>query len=168
MKKIDKEMPYANRRLLELVESQADGRKQRFAEMIGLSQQRINRLFNRDKRNNQYPRLTEDVKNAVIEHFGLKKDFFILPPTEEEVNPYNQLFGSDNITDIKGDGINPSISDNIEKLTKDQLIFLVKELMSLHNSQTEMYRMLIKQNEEMIRNGQERFNNITNIIFKGV
>lgn len=52
------------------------------------------------------------------------------------------------------------------QLSKEELIFLVKQLMSLHSEQTEMYRLLIKQNEEMIKNGQERYNNITNLIQK--
>lgn len=59
-------------------------------------------------------------------------------------------------------------TEELERLSKDQLIMMVKELITLHNEQSEMYRMVIKQNEEMIRNGQERFNNITNIIFKNV
>ena len=56
--------------------------------------------------------------------------------------------------------------EELKDMSKDELIILIKQLMVLHNEQTEMYRLLIKQNEEMIRNGQERFNNITNIIKK--
>ncbi len=67
---------------------------------------------------------------------------------------------NDPVTDIE--------PEQLENLTKDQLIILIKELMTLHNEQQEMYRLLIRQNEEMIRNGQERFNNITKIIFKNV
>lgn len=58
--------------------------------------------------------------------------------------------------------------ETLKDLSRDELISLVRQLMVLHNEQTEMYRLLIRQNEEMIRNGQERFNNITNIIFKNV
>lgn len=64
---------------------------------------------------------------------------------------------------------NASISEeSLMKLSREELVFLVKQLMSLHSEQTEMYRLLIRQNEEMIRNGQERFNNITNLIYKNV
>lgn len=56
--------------------------------------------------------------------------------------------------------------EELKDMSKDELIILIKQLMVLHNEQTEMYRLLIKQNEEMIRNGQDRFNNITNIIKK--
>lgn len=58
--------------------------------------------------------------------------------------------------------------ESLMKLSREQLVFLVKQLMTLHSEQTEMYRLLIRQNEEMIRNGQERFNNISSIIYKNV
>lgn len=84
-------------------------------------------------------------------------------------NPTTKMLPSDfEIDDKEKMDIDSSIVNNIEKLSKDELVNLVKELMSLHNEQTEMYRMLIRQNEQMIRYGQERFNNITNIIFKNM
>lgn len=58
--------------------------------------------------------------------------------------------------------------ESLSRLSKDELVTLVKQLMALHSEQTEMYRMLIRQNEAMIRNGQERINNITSLIFKNV
>ena len=58
--------------------------------------------------------------------------------------------------------------ESLSMLTREELIELVKQLMALHSEQTAMYQMLIRQNDQMIRNGQERFNNITNIIFKNV
>lgn len=83
MRKIDKEMPYANKKLLQLVDSKANGRVQRFAELIGMSQQRINRLFVKDTRNNQYPRMTDEIKQAVIKRFDLTEEFFIAPRKED-------------------------------------------------------------------------------------
>lgn len=58
--------------------------------------------------------------------------------------------------------------ESLSKLTREELIILVKQLMALHSEQTATYQMLIHQNDQMIRNGQERFNNITNIISKNV
>jgi len=72
---------------------------------------------------------------------------------EEETHP------SDNVRKVLTE-------EKLNMLTKDELVILVKDLMILHQEQTEMYRMLIRQNEVMIRNGQERFNSITNIIYK--
>lgn len=61
----------------------------------------------------------------------------------------------------------PEISDEtLSNMSKEQLVELVKQLMVLHAGQDELYRMMIRQNEEMIRNGQSRFNDITKIIYK--
>jgi len=63
----------------------------------------------------------------------------------------------------------PEVSEEtLQRLSREELIVLVKQLITLHSEQNEMYRMMIKQNEEMIRNGQSRFNDITNIIYKNV
>lgn len=168
MRKIDKEMPYANQKLLELVESQADGRVQKFAALIGLSQQRINRLFIRDPRNNQFPRMTEEIKRVVFDRFDLPWDYFTKPINEKEFESQYRLNGVDNMTDKDSVSINQVVTEQLENLTKEKLVALAKELILLHNEQTEIYRMLIRQNDEMIRNVQERFNNITNILFKNV
>lgn len=58
--------------------------------------------------------------------------------------------------------------DYLMGLSHDQLITIVKQLMILYDEQLEQYRYLISQNEEMIRNIQERFKNITNLIYKNV
>lgn len=65
--------------------------------------------------------------------------------------------------------INGSITnESLMKMSKEDLVKIISDLMQLHREQQEMYRLLIRQNEDMIRNGQERFNNITNIIFRNV
>lgn len=88
---------------------------------------------------------------------------------EETYIPETKLLPSNfDILQKEPDSFNSSIDKQIYKLSKDELINLVKELMSLHNEQTEMYRLLIRQNEQMIRLSHERFNNITNIIYKNV
>lgn len=163
MRRIDKDMPYANQKLLELVDSQADGRVQKFAALIGLSQQRINRLFIRDTRNGQFPRMTDEIKTVVSNHFNLSWDYFVEPLDKKE---YEQFSGNYNITDKGCITINQDVADIIESLPKEKLVILVKELIMLYNEQTDMYKMLIHQNEEMIRNGQKRFDNITSLIFK--
>lgn len=58
--------------------------------------------------------------------------------------------------------------ESLSRLTKEELIELVKQLMALYSEQIAVCQMLIRQNEQLIRNGQERFNNITSIIFKSV
>jgi len=63
------------------------------------------------------------------------------------------------------DGL-PISEENLNKLTKENLVSLVKRLMDIHKEQTDMYKSIIRQSEEIIRNGQEQFNSITNLINK--
>lgn len=89
---------------------------------------------------------------------------------------YNNVISSDWILNGTGEMLQskPEIQDedmpisdeNLMYLTKDNLISLVKRLMDIHKEQTEMYKSIIRQSEEIIRNGQEQFNSITNLIIK--
>lgn len=102
--------------------------------------------------------------------------------TYKFVKSFCMIFGGvispDWIWEGSGEMLNNNTSDTMKEnhvseeslsmLSREELIELVKQLMALHSEQTAMYQMLIRQNEQMIRNGQERFNNITNIIFKNV
>ena len=74
------------------------------------------------------------------------------------------------LTDRTADTVkeNRVSEESLSMLTREELIELAKQLMALHREQTETYQMLIRQNEQMIRYGQERFNNITKILFKNV
>lgn len=90
---------------------------------------------------------------------------------------YNNIISEEWLWDGVGEMLSSKDTVNIENyltddklmdLTKIELISLVKQLMVLHNEQTEMYRLLIRQNDEMIRNGQERFTNITKLISNNV
>lgn len=99
--------------------------------------------------------------------------------TYKFVKSFCMIFGGvispDWIWEGSGEMLNNSTTDTMKEshiseeslsmLTREELIELVKQLMALHSEQTTMYQMLIHQNGQMIRNGQERFNNITNIIF---
>lgn len=76
-----------------------------------------------------------------------------------------EMLNNSNYDTIKENRIS---EETLSRLTREELIGLVKQLMALHSEQTAMYQMLIRQNDQMIRNGQERFNNITSIIFKNV
>ena len=107
--------------------------------------------------------MTDEIKTVVSNHFNLSWDYFVEPLDKKE---YEQFSGNYNITDKGCITINQDVADIIESLPKEKLVILVKELIMLYNEQTDMYKMLIHQNEEMIRNGQKRFDNITSLIFK--
>ena len=71
-------MPTQNKKLFELIEKETNGKIKPFAEMIGMSPQRITRLFQVDIRtkNGSFPRITEDVKDAICLKFGISYDYF--------------------------------------------------------------------------------------------
>jgi phage repressor protein C with HTH and peptisase S24 domain len=85
------ELPYANRRLWELIEEKTEGNVKKFSEMICFSPQRINRLFFEDKRSGNYPRVTDEVRATVTETFGLDWGYFIQPPNDKEIKPMDLL-----------------------------------------------------------------------------
>lgn len=58
----------------------------------------------------------------------------------------------------------PISEENLHMLTKENLVSLVKRLMEIHKEQTDMYKSIIRQSDEIIRNGQEQFNSIASII----
>lgn len=84
-------MPYANKKLLELIRIKTDGNVSKFAEIVGLSQQRINRNLVMNKKTQKYPRLSDEVKQRCIEVFELDDDYFTALPVREEFNPLERL-----------------------------------------------------------------------------
>lgn len=88
---------------------------------------------------------------------------------------YNNIISPDWLWEGKGMMLNnnpdftPEITmsvDSLMKLTREELVSMVQQLMTLHHEQTELYRNIIRQNEQMIRNEQDRFNNITNVFMR--
>lgn len=84
-------MPYANRKLLELIRIKTDGNVTKFADIVGLSQQRINRNLVMNKKTQKYPRLSDEVKQRCIEVYELDDDYFTALPVREELNPLERL-----------------------------------------------------------------------------
>lgn len=84
-------MPYANKKLLELIRIKTDGNVSKFAEIVELSQQRINRNLVMNKKTQKYPRLSDEVKQRCIELFELDDDYFTALPVREEFNPMERL-----------------------------------------------------------------------------
>lgn len=91
MRKLDEKWPYKTKKLFELIETQADGKVAEFSRIIGIAQQRINRLFSIDKRNGDFPRMSPEIESAIREVFDLPSDYFIMPPVNVELNPLDYL-----------------------------------------------------------------------------
>ena len=120
MRKIDKFMPYATRRLVELINKQTDGNVKKFAELVGLSQQAISYAVNADKRHGddvKYPNISRGVKSQIIESLGLESNYFTPQPVEVEVVPYEHLF--------QGEGQNENLRKVISDITKKKHVSTV-------------------------------------------
>ena len=71
------DMPYANKKIYELVQSETNGNVSAFAQNIKVSQQSLNRIFCIDKRNGKYPSVSNEIKQAIIEVYGKDEIWFI-------------------------------------------------------------------------------------------
>lgn len=71
------EMPYANRKIYELVQNETNGNVSAFAQKIKVTQQSLNRIFCIDKRNGKFPSVSNDIKQAIIETYGKDEIWFI-------------------------------------------------------------------------------------------
>ena len=127
-----------------------------FAKKVGIDTGNFNK-----KINGKQPWSINDI-NKICEKYMVRRQW-LENGEGDMLESLNEL-----IPDQKQYEDNHVSEESLSRLTREELIELVKQLMALHSEQTAMYQMLIRQNEQMIRNGQERFNNITSIIFKNV
>ena len=111
MRKINEKWPYKTKKLFKLIESQTDGNVSEFAIRIGVSQQRINRLFVIDKRNGEYPMMSNEIETMTKEVFELPRDYFVMPPTEVEVDPL-EAFNNDDESSNNTVVTNKKVYDN--------------------------------------------------------
>lgn len=63
------ELPIENQRVKIIIDDYCNGNELRFSQQIGISQPRINRLFNKDPRNNKYPLVSFEIIQAIINKF---------------------------------------------------------------------------------------------------
>ena len=68
------------------------------------------------------------------------------------------------LSPIIGGGTIQGFDDGLESMTKEDLVVLVKSLIDIYHQQTEIYKSIIQQSNEIIQSGQEQFNNITKLI----
>lgn len=78
MKREDiQEMPLPNRKIYQLIWEETGGNVKAFSEKINVSQQVLNRLFNKDTRNGKYPLPSENIKKAIMERYDKTEIWFI-------------------------------------------------------------------------------------------
>lgn len=75
-------LPLPNRKIYDLVMKHTGGNVTSFAAMIGISQQRVNRIFNIDTRSKKYPSISSEIKSAVMKKFCIDEVWFLLEDSE--------------------------------------------------------------------------------------
>lgn len=70
-------IPYANKKVYELIQEETDGNVKAFAESINVSQQSLNRIFCIDRRNGKFPSVSNEIKQGIIEVYGKDEIWFI-------------------------------------------------------------------------------------------
>lgn len=76
-------LPEVNKRIYDLIQKESDGVISRFAELIGVSQQVVDRLFKPDARSGKYPKVSEGIKEALNGVFGFTEIWYL---PESEIN----------------------------------------------------------------------------------
>ena len=71
------ELPFANKKVYDLVLHYTDGNISMFADYIGVSQQVLERIFRKDKRNDKYPKVSDGIKNSLKTKFGFNDVWFV-------------------------------------------------------------------------------------------
>lgn len=65
------ELPIINKRIQSLIESRANGSVRKFAQLVGISSsQKLNRIFNLDKRSGKYPEPSLDMVTSIANKFS--------------------------------------------------------------------------------------------------
>lgn len=96
------ELPLPNKRIYDLVQSKTDGTVAAFAEMIGVTQQVLDRIFKKDKRSNKYPSISKKIKDGLKNTFGLDEVWLLTGEGEMLVsNDSSTVKVIDNENDLK-------------------------------------------------------------------
>ncbi|MCA6023195.1 MULTISPECIES: hypothetical protein [Bacteroides] len=90
-----KHLPAVNERVKQLVDFYANGSVKRFSEMIHLSSsQKLNRVFNLDKRNNEYPEVSSDILLSIANMFADINTEWLLTGRGEMINIQTSTFNN--------------------------------------------------------------------------
>lgn len=127
------ELPEITQRILELIDGKFDGNVLQFSLALGLSNSsKINRLFLKDKRNNNYPMPSTDIVILISNAFDVSADWLLkgvdVKNQNKHVNTINigstKINGNKNITnshDVKtsdSDGLITTIKEQQEQINK--------------------------------------------------
>ena len=83
------QLPLPNRRLYDLIVQQTGGNVSKFAKIVGISQQSLQRLFFVDKRSGEYPSLSNNITNKVCNLLGVSQSYFYADEDDKVVPNVN-------------------------------------------------------------------------------
>lgn len=111
------ELPYANRQIKNIIDKDFNGNVLKFSKYIGLnSSSKINRLFNKDKRSNNYPDVTIDVILLICNAIGCTTDSLLIDKSTKIEKHINNITIDAKKQTIKGNkniiGDSNKVSDN--------------------------------------------------------
>lgn len=84
------ELPIPNKKIYDLVQEQTNGSVKAFAEIIGVSQQVLDRIFKIDSRNGKYPSVSEKIKVGLKEKFGIDEIWLLTDEKNSDPKPENE------------------------------------------------------------------------------
>nr|DAQ52838.1 MAG TPA: helix-turn-helix domain protein [Caudoviricetes sp.] len=136
-------MPVANQNVKNLINQTFNGNITQFARQIGMSQQRVDRLFKTDPRSGKYPSVSEKMKNAIKKTFNIDDFWFFI---ENAMcpgvmgNSDEDIFGPQNDNIIQSDN-ESSKEKEIEHLK--ELLRAKDELIASKDNQIRLLEMLV-------------------------
>lgn len=121
-----KELPEINKRIREIIDNDYKGNVLKFSRSIGLNNSsKVNRLFNLDKRNNDYPDVSIDILQRICNTLGYSADNIIKGTLQKE-----------NKNTIEDNNKNESIvSDNKHEHSNDYIIKYLLDIVKLQQIQ---------------------------------
>lgn len=145
-----KPLPAINERVKILVEHYAKGSVKRFSEIINLSSsQKLNRVFNLDKRNNEYPEVSSDILLSIANMLSdINTEWLLtgngtMSKTSRSVEPTHTHIthssnNKDNETEEYKQQVHPEIVDKLLATIQEQ----AKEIGKLEQTITQLRREL--------------------------
>lgn len=137
MKKALNDLPDINRRVKKIIDTERNGNVRRFSLDMGLSDSsKINRLFNKDKRTDEYPLPSTDIVLLIKIVYGYSPNWILCGIGEEKINDVEKHVNNIDITrnEINGDNnnvvgngnTNTNISSSPKTNDSTQLIDIIK------------------------------------------
>ncbi len=136
-------LPIANRNVKNLINQTFNGNITQFARQIGMSQQRVDRLFKTDPRSGKYPSVSEKMKNAIKKTFNID-DFWFYRECD-----VSGRYGSSDEDIFKQKGNNDNHTKEIEYLK--EVIRMKDELIASKDNQIKLLEMIVNNKDSIKR-----------------